>query len=207
MNEFFTAANILSIVAIFLSFVAICISLYQTRLSNKHLLFDKRLDIYLFIEELQKNFDHVNLLRNINLDNLEDIKDICLILTECNSMSNLRKILNNHPDFTESIDYIKTSNLFYIQKIKIYTVFKRKYKFQLSKFINDYFKLTNKFITQKYYIESLNHSGFSELKIHNLIEKHNDELGLTKAFAEFTNLFYSNSFRSAMMHLVKAIKF
>ncbi len=130
-----------TIATLLLSIIAIIISIYQTHLSNKQHLFDKRMDKYLLFRDLLylygKNRNTIT--KDDSIYNEVDCQFVSL--TFCSKLIEINAVLD-HPFQSEHLKiFLNKMDELEKNSVEIQLLWKRKFVIQASLFIKNYKKL------------------------------------------------------------------
>lgn len=131
---------ILSIVTIVLSVVAICISIQQTRLSNKQSLFDRRLSLYMLVDEIMTLYgQHSNLLKNEK--EFTYVSYHFVLLVNSSTLEECSKVIDNPIEGEGKKFFLKKREELYQKAKELEFVWKEDNVSVLSNFIRAYVNL------------------------------------------------------------------
>lgn len=131
---------ILSIVTIFLSVVAICISIQQTRLSNKQSLFDRRLSLYMLVDELMALYEQYSNLLKKEID-FTYVSYYFAGLVNSSDLEGCTKVMENPIEGEGKKFFFRKKEELYQKAMEIEFLWRKKEASILSDFIREYTNL------------------------------------------------------------------
>lgn len=155
----------LSIITAIVAIMALIISIWQMNLSNRHQLFDRRVDKYILIKELLSLYSRNRMALIGYNDSLFVVDLLFNWLVNCSTLESMAPVMSDPLDTEKKKVFLTKCEMLEHAAVEIKLIWTNKEAELFSEFVNQYVKLLKSLHMQQIYLNDLQTEN--ELKISN----------------------------------------